>query len=165
MRLIFTLLTGAFAIACFNCALGSSLTPESPLDNVNEVSLEVFVGGSLATEHQHAKELFAGNQAGERAFNQELERAIAAKLKDAGIVVKENARHTLWVKLFGGQFESSGCDSTVFFFIEVTVQDSRETHGDSPDTTRLGVARTDIAKDALLKAAVATVDEIVPSGK
>lgn len=155
------ILLGGLSLSSLITTRANSARPVSPLDNVKEVAVSITVGGELAVDSRTATPLFASDAKGMREFLDSLKAAIVSRLGQAGIAVRDNADHNVWVGVFGGEYEQAGCSSTTFFMLEVSISDASQTRGEWPDKTLLGVAGSGELREALTRAATSAVDELI----
>jgi hypothetical protein len=130
-----------------------------PLYDVDELSIEVMIGSSLALESHSARELFSSDTGKADVFKRALITTAAQHLQQAGVRVSSTQDTVLMISIYGGQFIDSGCDRN-FYSVEVAVCSSEEDHC-QPWSTLLGVASDARLSDSLLTTVLAVVDEFI----
>jgi len=124
-----------------------------PLAYVDELSVEVVIGQSLALDQDAATPLFNSMPAVRDQFKSDVKRRLTELLEKAGIKVTASQQKVLSVSVFGGHFKASANN---LYLVEAGYVGPDRSCGD-PDRSVLGTAEDTRLAPTLLR----TVTEIV----
>ncbi len=162
---IVTTLSLLFGLLATTPAVATSARPSNPIYHVDEVSVEVFIGGSGEMVPTPGAGLF--DLAGAARFKVALEDRVSKRLRSAGIIARKGAGHALLLEFWGRQVPDPVCKPQ--YVVEVAASfhhPAKFDHGDvSWAHTIIEIAPADNLEGQIEGAVASLLDELLSAPK
>lgn len=140
----------------------------NPLDSVNELAVEVFVGHSVGSAHRTW--LFEGEDGRHDEFVRSLTSEVESLLRRAGFRLAEGAKDRVFVGIWGHRDGRVAEEAINVFLIEISLVDAdydpkapcEEQKDLVQDIRRIGVAKLDNLEEVLRAESLAVLQEWLP---
>jgi hypothetical protein len=157
--------TGLLLLALHLPCSATSLKAIPPFDGVEDLSVDIMIGGPLTVEQSHPTGLFHGDSAQATRFVADLKDQLERALVDAGYRISQNREQQLLVSIYGRPERVSPDEEVILYQVSILfpVSNGGDPDFDAyPDRQVIDLARPEEFEDQAKEVVLQLLQQALP---